>query len=470
VRAPRVSCAVAVAALGSLACNDPGFVGPRIVPWQLEADGAPPVVLGSYDRREKTRCRFLHDDQGMLRCLPTAAAYFHSERTFADPTCQTPIYLAAPADAAALRMRAGAVPLPRVACGPQRYGVATLKPAPAASMRFFGTACTPTNSNTAANLAELVIDRTESPVKWAMGTEVDGPLLASGVRVRQVESDEGARFDDHLVDESLGKECHIEITISDGHVCMPSEASSAGYEGTDCTGPPAYGAPACSDPAFIVDSNGTYAIGPKWDGRVSISGHGCEVRVEGFEGPLDYYEKGPATPFTAATIDLGNAGTGRLQPYGVLGDAGVVVLGGEIAPPKWWVAPRYLDSVANRDCDPLWTPEGLVRCIPTTLVDTVDQPNDLGLYLDNACTRVARYCPFMTGSCDGIPVVSATGSATGELHAVALHAAVGQAYAYIKQGDACHVVPGPVFTLGSELPWDSYPEITQLNGGAASAP
>jgi hypothetical protein len=468
VEAPRVVVG-AVAALSSLACTGSGFVGPRIVPWQLEADGAPPLVVGSYDVREKTRCRFLHDDAGALRCLPTPAS-LSSVRTFADPACQTPIFLADTADAPALGARAGAVPLPRVDCGPQRYAVATLKPAPPSVMRYSGTPCAPTYPNTPAHQTELVIDRIESPARWATGTEVDGPLLANGVRVRQVESAEGARFDDHLVDENLGKECHIESTISGGHVCMPRVTSSAAHEGTDCMGPLAYAAPACSEPAFVVDGSGTYALGPKWDGPVSNPGHGCDVLVEGFDGPLDYYEKGPATQFTAPPIDLAGVGTGRLQLQGVLGETGVVALGDEIAPPEWWVTPRYFDTGASRDCDPVWTPEGLVRCIPTTLVDVIDQPNYAGLYADKDCTQVAQFCPSMTTSCDGTPVISATGTTSGELHAVSLHAAVGRLSAHVKAGDGCNFVTGEFFTLGDELPWDPYPEIKEVNGAASRAP
>jgi hypothetical protein len=457
----------AVAASSTLACTSSDFVGPRIVAWQLEADGAPPLVVGSYDAREKARCRFHEDDAGVLRCLPTTAADVRTTSTFADPACQTPIYLAARADAPALAARAGAVPLLRVDCERQRWAVATLKLAPTLTVRYGGEACTPMAQATTDTQVELVIDRTFAPDKWATATEVDGPLLGNGIRVRQIETAEGARFDDHLIDESIGKECHVEADVSSNHVCKPLVTSSSAHEGTDCMGPLAYGAPACSDPAFVAEGGTTYQVGPKWDGPVSNQGHGCSVLVEPLSGPQDYYEKGPEVAFEPPQLELQGVGSGRLELRGVLGDGGVVVLGDEIAPPTWWVTPRYFDHDANRDCDPVWTPEGLVRCIPTELVDAVDEPPWVGFYADAGCTEPVR----LGAAPDGAIVVSAMGSADGELHAVALHAAVRSTKAYFKTGVACELVPGDYYTLGSdELPWDPYPEIREVNGPAPGTP
>jgi hypothetical protein len=489
VRASRISIVAAVVALGGPACGGPAPLGrsptpsgasptpsgPRILPWQLETDGAPPFVVGSYDAREKVHCRFVHDEKGVLRCLPPVPAALSESTAFTDATCQTRIYAAAPADVPGLVARPVTVPLLRNACEPKRHAVATLAPLPAGSGHFGGTPCAPVDIPLdTRGKVELVIERAEPSDGWATGTEVDGPLLSNGVRVRQVESAEGARFDDHLVIEALGKPCRIDFDANGAYFCMPTLPDFAAHEGTDCMGPLAWRAPACSPPAFIVRSEGTFEVGAQWTGPISNPGHGCGPVVwpDTTDGPYAYYEQGaPVDPFVPPAVSFDRAGTGRLLLHGVRRDDDGAVLDDEITPPYWVRAPRYFDTGANRECDPVWTPDGRVRCIPTTIVDQADAPPYTLVYADRKCTQPAGTCP--TGeSCDGAIIVSATGFASGQLHGVALHRAAGLSAGYFLGTNGCQFVTSEgqqsfYYTVGSEEPWDAYPELVERNGTVA---
>jgi hypothetical protein len=497
-----------VGALGVLACNgstpsgpDAAPSGPRIVPWQLETDGAPPLVLGSYDTREKVHCRFRHDENGVLRCLPPVPRTLAETNAFADPACQTRVYAASAADVPALLEHPVTVPLPRVDCEPRRHVVATLVTRPAGSPLFGGTPCAPLDFALADFMpddgiaipsmidwrGELVVDQTRPSDRWATGTEVDGPLLQGRVRVRQVEAG-SARFHDHLVDETLGKACRVYDYVMPAFSCIPARLgdtliqSFSAHEGTDCMGPLAWSAPACTDPAFVdAGADGTYALGPKWAGPVSNTGQGCQVNARGTspdghgispDGMDDYYEQGPPiAKFVPAVLSSEPMGTGRLQLRGLRADDdSVVILDGEIVPAFSFSKPRYFDTVANQDCDPVWTPEGRVRCIPTTFIDNLDDQQPY--YADPACTVHAIMC-YAGASCEGSLVLSATGVWNGELHGVAVRRLgpnVSPGFFVVSNvGCAARADPGPgnsdpLFAVGADaLPWDSFPELNEIN-------
>lgn len=485
---------VAVAALGMLACNgghplgppnappmapsDAPPMGPRIVPWQLETDGAPTLVMGSYDTREKVHCVFLHDEKGVLRCLPPVPHALRETAVFADAACQSRVYteVLGAADANALGQRAVTVPLPRADCEPRRHAMATLAARPAGAAHFGGTPCAPTDFRLAPGEIELVAEQTEPSDRWATGTEVDGPLLPGGVRVRQFESAEGTRVDAELLDETLGHPCRIDSDYPNGFVCSPPNvAFAAANEGTDCMGPTVWAAPACTDVAYLGGGANTFAVGPRWLGPVSLGGHGCGPYVPQIspDGPEIYFEAGPPeAPFVAPPVAFPPAGTGRLQlrePSSV--DGQPVALGGDIGPPHWWTGLRYFDTVANQDCDAVWTPEGLVRCIPTTLVESPSNYYLADAFADAACMVPARYCPTATG-CGGQLVVSVNDDpAYGELHAVALHHAVDLPWTYVMGSVGCERNPydSPHYVLGSEaLPWDPYPAFVEDGAVPAS--
>jgi hypothetical protein len=160
---------------------------PRIVPWQLEAPGTPPLVVGAFDTKEGVHCRFLPDQNGQLRCLPSSQEPVAYSDRFADSACQQPVYQTTSARARVLAGRPTAVPLPRVGCEPRRYAVAMLEPRQDDGTPLFQqTPCAPLapgaphDPNVAlqsSDEVDLVVVATVPPDRWATGTEVDGPLI-----------------------------------------------------------------------------------------------------------------------------------------------------------------------------------------------------------------------------------------------------------------------------------------------------
>jgi hypothetical protein len=344
----------------------------------------------------------------------------------------------------------------------------------AGAPHFAGTPCAPVDFAPSFGEVELVVERTEPSDRWATGMEVDGPLLPGGVRVRQFESAGGTRVDAELFDEALGHQCNISSNYPNGFVCdPPARIDGSAHEGTDCMGPVVWAAPACTEPPFLGNNLGRWVVGPRWDGPVSNNGgHGCGPFVPQSlpDGPEIYFEQGgPEDPFVPPPIALPPVGSGRLQlraPSSVDGEP--VALGGDVEAPDGWTGARYFDTVANQDCDALWTPEGLVRCIPTTIIE--DATPYLDAFADTACTVPAHYCS-VSGGCGGQLVVSATGY--GVLHATALHRAVDVPRTYVMGDVGCqeNSNDSPHYTLGSEsLPWDVYPAFVEKGGLPAGAP
>lgn len=95
---------------------DDGPATPRLLPWQLQAAGSSPLEVGMFDSLRGVHCRFLHDTEGELRCLPLAPPSLEPGDDFADAGCSE---LRVPR--AALGQRRGHAGAPCcVAAGPKR--------------------------------------------------------------------------------------------------------------------------------------------------------------------------------------------------------------------------------------------------------------------------------------------------------------------------------------------------------------
>jgi hypothetical protein len=463
---------------------------PRLVPWQVQAEGSPPLVVGIYDAREKVHCRFLHDEAGQLRCLPWGLAPLTKTKMFSDPTCMQHVYQSDSTQGKIFPGRPVALPLPRLQCEPQRYAVGTLRVLPADATLYAGTPCAPIDAAVAAptgGILDVGVEQTLPPDRWATGAEVDGPLVAGRIQIRQVATTDGTRFGDHLVDETFGKWCGLRPYGPDlsgeGPSCWPEFLiGGTDFEGADCTGTVrVWQSEACADPAGIATSGRRFALGPLWTGPVSFSAHGCNVVSDGTpDGPYAFYELGaPLADMTIAGAEWWSTGSGRFVMRGLRGAAGdTVLLDNEIAPPNGWIVPRYFDTIANVDCDPRWTPEGLVRCVPK---NAIVGPGNGGLgdvFADAACQKSAFACPGFTGKpCGGAPVISTAVDANGETRAVSLNAAVDLTTVYrimpdlsCVPEDGTMLAPYTFFTVGGPLPWDAYPAFTEINGRASGAP
>jgi hypothetical protein len=454
---------------------------PRLVPWQLETEGAPPLVVGIYDAQEKVHCRFLPDEAGQLRCLPWAVGLPSYAYAFSEPTCQRPVYQVSQGQGLALAGRPIATPLPRKNCEATRYAVGTVAILPATATLYGGTPCAPldrADTSSSVGFVNISAGAVESRERWATGTEVDGPTLSVRVRVRQVVAPGGTRFNQRLVDDDWKKPCTMQ-QYGGAPTCWPQLISNQmEHEGTDCMGPPVWFAWACENPAAIqIPGSGgpnLFALGPQWTGPVSSFGHFCSVGpLRTDDGPAVYFEKGARLDTTIAAMEWRTTGQGRLVLRTVgNGDGPSVALDDEIAPPNDWIAPRYLDTSTHLDCDPRWTIEGRVRCVPTNVA--VDQAPFGAAFADDQCKTPAYVCPSYASQCDGAVVMSTVVDANGESRASALTAArqLPGVYTLDAQG-ACAPGSFPPFGFyvpGPALPWDTYPALTEVNGRASGAP
>jgi hypothetical protein len=458
----------------------------RLVPWTVEADGTDPLIMGIFDTQEKLHCSFLPDATGQLRCMPSGPATYKETAWFSDAACTKRIYTTSSTGAGPAWIgRATALPLPRVACAPNRYVVGTLTSLPADSPHFGGAACaavTPT-PGPGYNLTEMTVDSVEaSPDHWEKGTELDGPVF-DNVVLKLVQTPDGARFANDLHDTHWDRPCQLAADIANVFCRVATPTSVAGVEGMTCVGPPVWRVPACSDPPFLRSSGGfggTFAVGAVWGGAVSSNGHGClQVHPQTtVDGPDTFVTAGVA--ISAADMlarPWQETGTGRLRLRGLLDDDGqVVTLPTALMWPEFdsivlqGTAARYADTVANTTCNPIRTPEGLLRCVPPTVNLTFDS----GFFADAKCTAPAFYCPNFTDTCPGILAMSASADPNGEVRATKLATSIAAPTVFqgVVQG-ACtattFTTPG-FYTLGADAAWAQFPVLGERNGRAPEGP
>jgi hypothetical protein len=456
---------------------------PRLEAWQLETEGAEPLVVGIFDTKEQTHCAFRPDTAGTTRCLPLPVSALELTTNFADSECRRSVYRAVQPAARAVDLAAGqslTVPLPVEGCE-QRYAVAQLAPLTDTTPLFFDTgSCR--RSAAAANpvLADLgqaqdyVIDEVVAPERYVSGTAVDGPLLGERLRVRQIESGDGFRFTQQLFDETWQKPCSLS-TQRDALGCMPSSLgdTTSFHVDAQCEGQQLWRSPSCSEPAFIGNYGDFYALGELWAEPVFERGKGCrEWTVPGSSD--EFYTRGDALGNDAiATPAWAQAGSGRLQLRGLQGDDGeLVVLSDALfdattTPTVRYSGsvPRYYDTSIASGCRPVWTTQGDVRCVPETAI--VD-PYVYFFSVDAECDQPALFCPRAEG-CVGVDVISMAYDENGEYRAVSRNAgkAVAGDMVFGMQNGECRP-QGPAgvqfFDVGEQLSWDDYPQLGEVNG------
>jgi hypothetical protein len=452
-----------------------GLGASRLVPWQLEADGTAPLVMGIFDQQEKVHCRFLPDETGQLRCLPVALATFKETAWFSDAACTKRIYVTDAVVGPTWVDRPTALPLPRDACGPYRYVVATLKVSPASAPHFGGAACAQIQPppDPGFGHAEMTVNEVQSPDRWATGTEVAaGPLIGARMRVNLVEAPDGTRFAADLTDQRWDKPCRLAAS-ADGARCLTNApGASVGVAGAMCVGPPVWLSHACDDPPFVAASSmqDGLARGAVWSGPVSHGGHGC-LKVPGgstIDGPDVFFEAGATiADAVMAPQPWKAAGTGRLRLRGLVDDGGEVV-----TPPMPLLLPGgpvlqggpalYFDSVANTMCNPVRAPDGQLRCVPTTVGLAVN----LAGFADDKCTVPVFYCPNYATSCPGILAMKATTQANGEVLAETLNTTRVVTTVFLSPTGTCtpSTFMGPgVFALDAAEPWAQFPAFTERN-------
>jgi hypothetical protein len=464
---------------------DAGPAVARLVPWEVDSDGSPPLVMGIYDQQEKVHCRFLLDETGQLRCLPIANATFAQTAWFSDAACTKRIYDTAATFSSTWTDHPTAVPLPRIACEAQRYAVATLKTSPGGAPHFGGTPCAQVQPSVQLPFvpygqSEVTVAEAQAPDRWQTGLEVDGPRIGNRMRVKVVAAPDGARFVDSFVDEHWSRPCHLVANGDDVYCQGPAALAIAGMEGATCAGRPVWRAHACDDPAFLLQSAGTspraFDVGPAWTGPVSTSGHGCRV-VSGtstVDGPDLFFETGASITEAIMTSQPWQpAGTGRLRLRGLVDDDGNVATFPSLL--LWseydgavivGAHARYFDATANVTCNPIRTPEGQLRCVPTT---TALVEGNFA-FADSKCTQPAFNCPNYMSTCPGIVAMKASLQANGEVLGQSLSTTLPVTTLFVGSGTSCMQADfGTLafFTLGPDAPWTQFPAFSERNGRAS---
>jgi hypothetical protein len=450
---------------------------PRIVPWHVGAAGAP-LVLGAYDTQQRAHCRFVPDERGQIRCLPWPVGPLEDAGWFADATCGKRVVWADAKQAKALVGRPVAVPLPASgSCAPTRHAVATLREISQEAPRYAGTPCAPLDGVRGPDArTALAVETVVPPERWATGREVDGAVVGGRVRLRQIETADGARFDDHLVDERWGKTCALE-TGWGPVACWPPTLSDSTMEFTDdqCMSAPVSGGAWCEPPAFIGHNPANlHALGARWDGPVFERGKGCfAVAAAVSEAGADravggYYQLGPSLGADAvAVVEWRLEGAGRFRRRGLSADGGAFLPLAEALTQSTGVAPFH-DIVTEADCSPVWTVEGDVRCVPASaLVD----PYTEATFTDPGCSKPAYFC--FASPCAGMPVVVMATDEHGERRAVSLRTAEVVSAVYTNRTGTCapeDFDAKNMFSLGAERSWDELPALDETNGRASGAP
>jgi hypothetical protein len=452
---------------------------PRLVPWQLQPDGSEPLVVGIYDTQEHMHCQFLPDSHGVLRCLPETLTSALLTETFADPQCLQPIYQvdAAPASGAVGRLVSlPQAPLDQV-CAAPGYIVGQASLVADGAPTYGGEPCVPQGMETLPAMTSLTVDSIVAPERWATGSLVEGPELAGQVHLQRVVSDDGASFDAQLVDERWSTACAL--VDSAPPYCVPKSLSTFTTLFSDA---------ACLQPIWRLPQCFASFIGNGFPGSVSFGlgapfsdpvytnggGHGgCRLNQSPPPPapPERFFEKGPPlSGDVIAQVQLQAAGSGQLQLQGLRGTSG------ELVPIANWLAaaPRFHDTVAAADCNPIWTPEGLVRCLPSNAFIYDAYAASFAFYADDKCSELAFTCNASLG-CGGTVAVFTAPDARGERAAVSLRATVpvtSGLYMPAADGTCAPLPPGAAssFTLGDALPWELYPAIAEQNGRTPSTP
>jgi hypothetical protein len=126
--------------------------------------------------------------------------------------------------------------------------------------------------------------------------------------------------------------------------------------------------------------------------------------------------------------------------------------------------PRYHDALTGADCDPVWTPEGLVRCVDSSaLRDPTTDP--AYFFADAQCKIPAFFCPL--ANCDSPPLaVVMEDDGRGGRRATKLASTVQIRGAYGGTNlDTCAFDPQlNLLKIGDTLPWDMFPTLAEKNG------
>lgn len=482
---PPVTGTGATAPLGTAGPNaDGGAAGAdaesqaRLQPWQLEAEGTQPLVLGVFDTQENVHCEFLLDSEGQLRCLPArlpSLKLWEVGNSHEDQSC---VYAGDAQVFATYRGGPVSLPLPRHGCE-QRYVVATLSVGQLdglATNELRDVCAEETPGSWGPVFTPVTIASVISPSRWVAATRVGGPVISPRLHLGRFRGADGSIFDDQVIDERWGTSCALAGTEEFPVGCLPPHLAfeTSTFLDQTCSSP-LWRLPACAPETYIgggSDRAGDHparALGPAYVDQVyGLEGHGTRTCVAEEKrvlrsGEDSFFSGGEplAADATEAPFSWLLQGTGRLQRRGIRGadDAFIPIARSLIREPL-----PYYDTVAGTACSPLQTATGGVRCVPPLIPQITTGAPEYGIYYaDPQCSQPAYFC-FPEACNSGVAVLLGPGS---DLTAVGLSLVTTSRppQTYSKQAEGCLAVPEvPTLTLGDATPWDRFPELRERNG------
>jgi hypothetical protein len=400
-----------------------------------------------------------------LRCLPGAETAFAYSELFTDPNCTERVFVRGYPGYGGLPQGPVAVPLPPDGCD-ARFAVGTVRELGRDVSLYSGAACLhlPPPTWLSAELP-FVIGEPSAPGDWVAAEVERGEPLVGRLFFDRAETAEGASFPIRVQDERYGMTCRL-FESSRGAGCMPPALDqSTPYARDSLCELPLWRVPACQPPAFIgqLESAEHYSLGEPWVGDVYELGKSCRPRSElGLEETEPYVLVGAALPDDAVqAIRYVTRGDGRLKPRGVEGDdASFVPL-----PFALTAAPHLFDSERGEDCEPIWTPEGLVRCIPSSVPVVSVAP--FGFFDDSACSEPIYVC--VGAECLDRDVVFVRPDGRGGQVAVSINRSAPITGSYTGSAKACDGSPTPggapgFFKAGAPSSWEPYPILQEWRG------
>ncbi len=450
----------------------------RLEAWQLEAEGAPPLVLGSrfWDTQQQVFCSFVHAENGELRCFPDVPANHSYSDTYADPECKKDIAWIYQADGQKPAARPWAQPLlpqaPALPCEPTRYQA--LRPISEDNpwFRIGANGCQQVSDPPVPLQLKMVVD---APENWQLGTERDGPRLTNRLHAVQVTMADGGGFVTRFVDERWKVSC----TLSRGAMGVEcrSPTTSARYGALfadDACQVDLVAGEKCQEPGFGIYNGAAYALGAPFAGvffEHRAGAQACQVAGatdNASAAGILFFRKG--APLTAAEtapmpVREGTLGSGRLRLRGLVDETGALLAIGAPTFPSG--SYPYFDSVANEDCQPLWTPDGHVRCVPASVA--LLSP---GKFSDSDCKQVAFSCD-KGAACDTQKVVFGQRDTYGRTVvsvAFATSTRLDKTDVYVLNSVRCTLSGTAVAGMSlptSALSWELFPTLKERHADAA---
>ncbi|MEI9954377.1 MAG: hypothetical protein WDO74_36765 [Pseudomonadota bacterium] len=450
----------------------------RLEAWQLEAEGAPPLVLGTrfWDTQQQVFCSFVHAENGELRCFPDVPANYSYSDTYADPECRKDIAWIYQADGQRPAARPWARPLlPQVVappCEPTRYQALRAISEDNPWFRVGPNGCKEVNDPPVPLQLKMIVD---APENWELGTERDGPRLTDRLHAVNVTMADGGGFVTGFVDERWKVACTLARGAAGVECRSPTASARSGtLFADDACMADLVASEKCQEPGFELYDGAPRALGAPFTGAFFEHRPGapaCQVAGttdSASAGGILFFRKG--APLTvaetaAAPVRLGTLGTGRLRLRGLIDETGALLAIGAPTFPSG--SYPYFDSVANEDCQPLWTPDGQVRCVPVSVA--LLSP---GKFSDPDCKQAAFPCN-KAAACDTQRVAFGQRDAYGRTvvsAAFATSTRLDKTDVYVLSSGKCTLSGTAVAGMSlaaNALSWDLFPTLNERHADAA---